>query len=300
MARGETLEQFSARPGAVTIINTNTPLQYDVPMANGVMDMARHGQVTFISPFVMAGASTPATMASSMAMTAAEMLCGLVLAQFTRPGAPVVFGNVSIPTDMRTGSPAYGMPDGFRAYLIGGQLARRYKMPSRMSNFSGSNVPDFASGFESAGSQYAMLMAGANVWMHLTGWVEGGLCTSYEKFVMDCELAQGLVHLMQPVEVSANSLALDEIAKVGPGGHFFGEQRTLETVETAFYRPMLSITQNYGAWMEGGGKTAEQRATAIWQEALANYQQPPLDAAIAAQMAEFVTRRKAEGGAAID
>jgi trimethylamine--corrinoid protein Co-methyltransferase len=132
------------------------------------------------------------------------------------------------------------------------------------------------------------------------GWTEGGLCTSYEKFVLDAEIVQTLTHLMQPVPITADALALDEIAEVGPGGHFFGTQRTLETVETAFYRPLVSTTQNYGAWMEAGGKTAAERATGIWQEALATYAEPPLDPAIREKLEAFVAKRREQGGAAID
>lgn len=299
IARGETVDQFAQRPGVFSIINTNTPLQYDVPMTFGIIDMARHGQPTLITPFVMAGASTPATIASAMAVTCAEILFGTTLAQLVRPGAPVVFGCASKNVDMRTGAPAYGMADMMRCTIIGAQMARRYGMPLRSSNFSASNIPDFASGYESANAVSSAIHAGANLLMHAAGWVEGGLCTSYEKFVLDCEIVQSVAHVLEPVEISAETLALDELAEVGPGGHFFGTPRTIGTVETAFYRPLVSSTQNHGAWMEAGGKDAAHRATAIWQEALNAYEPPPLDPAIAEQLAAFVARRKEAGGSPI-
>ena len=299
IARGENLEEFSREPGAFSIINTNTPLQYDGPMAEGVIDMARYGQPTLITPFVMAGASTPATVASAMALTSAEVLFGATLAQLVRPGAPVVYGCASMNVDMKTGAPAYGLADMMRCQIIGGQLARRCGLPLRTSNFSASNIPDFASGYESANAVQSSLASGANIIMHVAGWVEGGLCTSYEKFVLDCEIAQSLAHLLEPVTVNAGSLALADIAAVGPGGHFFGESRTLETVETAFYRPLISSTQNYGGWFEAGAKNAAERATAVWQEALAAYTEPPFDPAIRDALSDFVARRKSEGGAPI-
>lgn len=300
IARGETLEEFGQRPGVFSIINTNTPLQYDVPMTIGVMDMARHGQPTLITPFVMAGASTPATIASAMAVTCAEILFGVALAQLVRPGAPVLFGCASKNVDMKTGAPAYGLAEMMRCTIIGGQMARRYGLPLRSSNFSASNIPDFASGYESANAVQSAMAAGANLLMHAAGWVEGGLCTSYEKFVLDCEIVQSIAHIMQPVPINADTLALDELADVGPGGHFFGSPRTLETVETAFYRPLVSTTQNYGAWVEAGARDAAQRATGIWQEALATYTEPPLDPAIREELATFVATRKEQGGAPID
>jgi trimethylamine--corrinoid protein Co-methyltransferase len=300
IARGETLERFSERPGVFSIINTNTPLQYDVPMTVGVIDMARHGQPVLLTPFVMAGASTPATIASAMALNTAEVLFGATLSQLVRPGAPVVYGCAAMNIDMKTGAPAYGLADMQRCTLIGGQMARRYRMPMRSSNFSSANIPDFASGYESANASFAAMTAGANLLMHAAGWVEGGLCTSYEKFVLDCEIVQSLAQMLEPVQVDGGTLALDEIAQVGPGGHFFATERTISTFETAFYRPLISSTQNYGAWMESGGRSAAERATPVWQEALAQYVEPPIDPAIREALQAFVVQRKEQGGAPIE
>jgi trimethylamine--corrinoid protein Co-methyltransferase len=300
MARGETLDAFAARPGVFSIINTNTPLVYDTPMATGVMDMARYGQPTLITPFVMAGGSTPATIAAAMALTCAEVLFGVVLAQLVRPGAPVIMGVASKNVDMRTGSPAYGMADMLKCTIIGGQMARHYDLPLRSSNFSGSNVPDFAAGYESANAVSSALSAGVNLLMHATGWVESGICASFEKFVLDCEIVQSMAHLIDPVVVDDDTLAFDEIAEVGPGGHFFGSQRTIDTVESAFYRPLISITQNYGAWVDGGAKDAAQRATGVWQEALRTYEQPTLEASRLEAMEAFIAKRREAGGAPLD
>jgi trimethylamine--corrinoid protein Co-methyltransferase len=300
IARGETLEQFAQSPGVYSIINTNTPLQYDIPMTTGIMEMARYGQPVLITPFVMAGASTPATIASAMALNTAEVLFGVVLGQLVRPGAPAVYGCAAMNVDMKTGAPAYGLAEMHRCTIVGGQMARRYNMPLRSSNFSASNIPDFASGMESAGSVFAALHAGANFLMHAAGWVEGGLCTSYEKFVLDCDLMQSALHLIDPIEITSETLALEEVRSVGPGGYFFGTERTISTFETAFYRPLVGVTQNYGAWVEAGSKTAAERATAIWQEVLRTYEQPGIDQARLEAMTEFVARRKEQGGAPIE
>jgi len=300
IARGETLEQFAARPGVFSIINTNTPLQYDVPMTVGVMDMAKYGQPVLLTPFIMAGASTPATIAGALALNTAEVLFGVTLGQLVRPGAPVLYGCAAVAVDMKTGAPAYGLADMHRMTAIGGQLARRYRMPMRSSNFSASNIPDFASGMESTGAVCAAASAGAHLIMHAAGWVEGGLCTSYEKFVLDCEIVQTLMQTLEPVRIDADTLALSEIAAVGPGGHFFGTERTIATFESAFYRPLISTTQNYGAWLEAGGKSAAERATGIWQEALRRYQEPAIDPGIREALSAFVARRLEQGGAPIE
>jgi trimethylamine--corrinoid protein Co-methyltransferase len=300
LARGETLEEFAARPGVFSIINTNTPLQYDVPMTLGVMEMARHGQPTLITPFIIAGASTPNSLASAMAMNSAEVLFGVVLAQLVRPGAPVFYGCAAMPVDMKTGAPAYGWADMNRFTLLGAQMARRYKLPMRTSNFSSENVPDFLSGMQSTFMSYSALTSGAHLLMHATGWAEGGLCTSYEKFVLDCEIVQSLAHMMSPADMSRDAFAVDEIAAVGPGGHFFGTERTIATYDSAFYRPLVSSTQNYGAWLEAGGRDAAQRATAVWQEALRSYERPALEDERREAMEAFVAKRKEEGGAPLD
>lgn len=300
MARGESLEDFGKRPGVYSVINSNTPLQFDVPMTIGVMEMARHGQPTLLTPFVIAGASTPNTLASALALNTAEILFGVVLSQLVRPGAPVFYGLAALNVDMKTGSPAYGWADMHRCSIAGAQMARRYNLPIRSSGFSSPNAPDFLAGSETATSSYTAMAAGTHFLLHAVGWLEGGLCTSYEKFVLDCEIIQTLMHMMSPAKIDADELALDEIAEVGPGGHFFGTPRTIATYENAFYQPLTAVTQNHGAWLEAGSKSAAERALPIWQEALRTYEQPALDPSRAEAMRAFVAKRKEEGGAPLD
>jgi trimethylamine---corrinoid protein Co-methyltransferase len=297
IARGETLDQFAETPGVFSIINTNTPLQFDIPMTVGIIEMARFQQPVLITPFIMAGASTPATIASAMALNAAEVLFGVTLGQLVNPGAPAVFGCAAMNIDMKTGAPAMGFPDMHRCTFIGGQLAKRYRMPMRSSNFCSGNIPDFISGVESTASVFSALMAGANLIMHAAGWMENGLCTSYEKFVLDCEIMQMAGRILERTNITPETISLDEIESVGAGGHFFGTDRTIATFETAFYRPLISSTQNYGAWLEAGGKSSSERATLVWQEALRNFQEPVMERERIEALSEFVSRRREEGGA---
>ena len=194
MARGETLEQFAERPGVFSIINTNTPLQYDVPMTIGVMDMARYGQPVLLTPFVMAGASTPATIASAMALNTAEVLFGVALGQLVRPGAPVLYGCAAMNVDMKTGAPAYGLADMHRCTLIGGPDGAALPDADALIQFQRIEHPGFRLGtMNRRASVFAAMNAGAHLLMHAAGWVEGGLCTSYEKFVLDCEIVQTMI-----------------------------------------------------------------------------------------------------------
>ena len=300
IARGETLELFAARPGVFSIINTNSPLQYDLAMATGVIEMARYGQPTLITPFIMAGATAPATVAAGMAMNNAEILFGVTLAQLVRPGAPVLYGNAAKNVDLKTGAPAYGLAESYRFTHIGGQLARRYRMPLRSSAFCASNAPDAGAMLEGVAATWAAITAGANLLMHGAGWLEGGLCSSFEKFVLDVEVLQNMAVWLQPVKIDADTLALEEIAEVGPGGHFFGTPRTIATFETAFHRPIISTTQNYGAWLEAGGLDATSRAHRVYKQALAEYEPPPIADEIRMALDAFVARRIREGGSPLD
>lgn len=300
MARGLTREELRDTPSTYAIINTNSPLQYDGPMAGGVIEMARHGQPVLLTPFSLAGATMPVALAGAIAMSIAEMLAGLTLAQLVRPGAPFVTGAKTLNVDMKTGAPAFGSAEGNKAVVVGGQLARRYRLPFRASNFSSSNAPDAQAAWESQGTLWGAVSAGASIVMHAAGWMEGGLCASFEKFILDVELLQLMAVYLEPLRVDADSLDIAEIAAVGPGGHFFGTERTIAAYEGAFYNPLVATTQNHGAWLEAGGKDAAQRALGVWKKALAEYQEPAMDPAIAEALDAFVAKRAREGGAPLD
>lgn len=298
IAKGTTRDALD--PSTYAIINTNSPLQYDKAMAGGVIELARHNQAVLLTPFSLAGATMPTALAGAIAMSAAEMLAGLALSQFVRPGAPFVTAAKTLNVDMKTGAPAFGSPDGNKAIQIGGQLARRYGLPFRASNFCSSNAVDFQAGWESQGTLWSAMTSGAAIVMHAAGWLEGGLCASFEKFVLDVDMLQSLAAYLDPVVVNEQTLAIEEIAEVGPGGHFFGTDATLAAYEDAFYNPLVASTQNYGAWVEAGAQDAAQRAHLIYKKALEDYVAPEMDGARAEALDAFVARRTAEGGAVID
>jgi trimethylamine--corrinoid protein Co-methyltransferase len=197
---------------------------------------------------------------------------------------------------MKTGAPAFGTPEYTRAAMAGGQLARRYKIPYRSSNACAANAVDAQAAYESEMSVWGAVMGHANMIMHGAGWMEGGLVANYEKMILDAEILQGMGEFMQPIVVDDDTLALDAITEVGPGGHFFGVGHTLARYETAFYAPILSDWRNFETWREAGALTADQRANAIWKQLLVDYQQPPLDPARDEALKEFVERRRREGG----
>jgi trimethylamine--corrinoid protein Co-methyltransferase len=297
LAHGISPEEFRSRPFTYTIINTNSPLQLDIPMADGIIDFATAGQVLIITPFTLAGAMAPVTVAGALTLAHAEALAGLTLAQIVRPGAPIVYGSFTSNVDMKSGSPAFGTPEYVKAAFGAGQLARFLGLPWRSSNATASNIPDAQSAYESQMSLWGALFGGCNFVLHAAGWLESGLTTSYEKFILDIEMLQMFAEVFQPVGASPSDIALEAVAEVGAGGHFFGCAHTMERYRSAFYAPLVSDWRNAGQWAEDGAKTATERATGIWQSELKRYVAPTRDPAIVEALDSYVARRKEEGGA---
>ncbi len=296
IAHGITMEELRGRPSLFTVVNTSSPLRLDGPMIEGVIEMARMGQVVVVTPFTLSGAMAPASLAGALAQQNAEALATFVLAQLASPGAPVMYGGFTSNVDMRSGAPAFGTPEYTRAALAGGQLARRYGVPYRSSNANAANAVDAQAAYESQMSLWGAVMGNASMVLHGAGWMEGGLVASFEKFIIDVEMLQMMAVFLDGITVDEDHLALGAIEEVGPGGHFFGAAHTLERYETAFYSPLVSDWSNYETWAEAGALTAAQRANAVWKQALAEYEPPPLADDRAEELADFVARRTAEGG----
>ena len=296
IGRGVTTEQLRTEPSLYTVVNTSSPLRLDGPMIEGLLEMARMNQPVVATPFTLAGAMAPVSIAGALAQQNAEALATIALIQIASPGAPVVYGGFTSNVDMKSGAPAFGTPEYAQAALVGGQLARRYRIPYRSSNANASNAVDAQAAYESQMSLWPAVMGHANMVMHGAGWMEGGLAASFEKFIIDIELLQMISQFLVPLTVNEAELALDAMAEVGPGGHFFGAAHTLERYESAFYSPLVSDWQNFESWEESGSQTATQRAHMIYQQVLADFEAPPLDDAVSEELADFVARRTEEGG----
>ncbi|MCJ7558668.1 MAG: trimethylamine methyltransferase family protein [Gammaproteobacteria bacterium] len=292
IALGVDREELARRPAILCIINTNSPLQLDIPMAEGTMALARAGQVACITPFTLAGSMSPVTLAGTLVQQNAEVLFGVVLTQLVRPGAPAMYGAFTSNVDLKSGAPALGTPEYTKAAVASGQLARYYKLPFRSSNTNASNAVDAQAAYESEMSLWGAISGHANLVNHAAGWLEGGLTASFEKLIVDAEMLQMMAEYMRPIEVNDDTLALQAIEDVGPGGHFFGAEHTLQRYETAFYSPLVSDWQNFERWKEAGQQDTATRANRIWKQLLAEYQQPPLDPAIDDQLQDYVDRRK--------
>lgn len=292
IARGITVEEMANDPGVTTIISVNSPRKFDDTMAEGLMAMSRHGQPVAVTPFTLMGAMTPVTIAAALAQQNAEALFGIALTQLVRKGAPVFYGSYTSNVDMRSGAPAFGTPENTKANIASGQLARRYGLPYRASPTNASNTVDAQATYETQMALWGCTLGHANLHYHAAGWLEGGLCASLEKLVLDVEMLQHMMSFLDPIIIDEGTLAFDAMSDVQTGGHFFGTPHTLARYETAFYQPMLSDWQNFEAWELAGSKTATERATALWQQALVEYEEPELEPDRAEALDAYVSRRK--------
>lgn len=297
IAFGTTPQAMRDTPILLGIINTNSPRQLDIPMAEGLIAMAEHGQVNVITPFTLAGAMAPVTLAGALVMQHAEALAGIVLTQIVRPGVPVMYGGFTSNVDMRSGAPAFGTPEYAKAAQVSGQLARHIGVPFRSSNVTAANTVDAQAAYESQMALWGCITGGAHLVEHAAGWMHGGLTASFEKLILDAEMLQMMQAWLMPMDTSPAALAVDAISDVVPGGHFFGTDHTMQRYESAFYTPLISNWDNYPNWLERGSVDACARAAVVWRQLLAEYETPPMDAGIAEALDNYVARRKAQGGA---
>ena len=276
------------------LINVNSPLVLDETMLDAAHVYAAANQATVITPFMIAGASSPTTIAGLVAQSLAETLAGMAITQLVRPGAPVIFGFMMLGMSMRSGSPIR-YDETWKSMLIAGQLARRLGVPYRCGGSSSSSkIPDAQSGWE--GALYVMyaMLAGANFLIHATGTLEAGLVANFDKFLIDCDVLGATSRMMTSVDTSPDALAFDAIAEVGPAGNFLSCAHTMARYKTAFYMPTNSDCESFEQWTAEGGLDAAQRANKRMHKMLNEYQQPALDPDIDEALINFMDRRRAQ------
>jgi trimethylamine---corrinoid protein Co-methyltransferase len=284
-------------PASISLINCNSPLRWDDRMLDAQFEYSAANQPVVLTPFILMGAMSPVTIPAALVQQIAEALSGIALSQLIRPGCPVIFGSFLSNIDMQSGSPTFGTPESAVGLLCTGQIARHFGLPFRTGGaMTSSQVADAQAGYEALMTLLPTFLAGTNWVMHSAGWLEGGLVAGYEKFIVDVELVQMMQQEFKPLEIDEGSLAFDAHVEVGHGGHFLGAAHTMERFRTCFYRPMLSSSENYERWMRNGGVDANGRAQKIYQQKLAEYEPPPLDDAIRAELEDFVARRRTELG----
>jgi len=293
----ELTDPLTGRPKTmiISLINVNSPMTYDSTMLGALKVYARTNQAVIVTPFILAGAMSPVTVAGTVAQTLAEALAGLAFVQLLNPGAPMVLGSFASSVSMQSGAPTFGTPEPELVLYSMAALARRLGVPFRSGgSLCASKIPDAQAAFESANTLLPSCLAGVNFMLHVAGWLEGGLAMGYEKFVMDADQA-GMMHtLLAGVDLSPNGQALDAIREVGPGKHFLGCAHTQANFETAFYRSPLADNNSYEQWEAEGGSDMAKRANALWKKQLAEYVEPPIDPAIDEALLEYIAKKKAE------
>jgi trimethylamine--corrinoid protein Co-methyltransferase len=288
-------EAMDAAPAMTSLININSPLTFDGIMMGALEVYAKANQATIISPFIVGGAMAPVTVAGTLTQVLAEVLTGVAYSQLVRKGAPVIFGAFVTSIDMNSGAPTFGTPEAAHITYGAGQLARRMNLPYRSGgSFCGSKLPDAQAAYETANSLNMALLAGVNFMLHACGWLEGGLVSSYEKFVMDADQLGTLHHLAKGISLDDNAQALDAIREVGPGGHYLGCAHTQANFKSAFWRSELLDYKPFETWDEEGARDTQALAALRVKKLLADYQAPALDDGTREALEAFVARRKAE------
>jgi trimethylamine---corrinoid protein Co-methyltransferase len=290
-------ESLERTPATISLINVNSPLRYDDRMLSALLEYARANQALVITPFLLMGAMSPVSVPATLAQQMAEALAGIALTQLLRPGCPVVFGSFLSNTDMQSGSPSFGTPESAVGLLCTGQIARSFGLPWRSGGgLTASQTVDAQAAYEAMMTMLPTMLAGANFVMHSAGWLESGLVSCYEKFIVDVEILRMLHEEFTPLEISEETLAFGAHDEVRHGGHFLGAAHTLERFRECFYRPLLSSTENYERWNRKGGLDAAARASEIWKKTLEEYERPSMDDGLREQLEEYVTRRRTELG----
>ncbi|MEX2519377.1 MAG: trimethylamine methyltransferase family protein [Paracoccaceae bacterium] len=288
-------KEFVAENTVMTsLININSPLTLDGVMMGALEVYARANQATIISPFIVGGAMAPVSVAGTLTQVLAEVLAGVAYSQLVRPGAPVIFGAFVASIDMNSGAPTFGTPEATKILWGAGQLARRMNLPFRSGGaLCGSKLPDAQAAYETANTLNAALLGGVNFMLHACGWLEGGLVSSFEKFVMDADQLGALHSIAAGIDLSENGQAMDAIREVGPGGHFLGCAHTQGNFKDAFWRSELFDYKPFETWAEEGARDTEALAAARVKRLLGDYQPPPLDEGVAESLRDFVEARKA-------
>ena len=288
-------EEFVANNCCITsLININSPMTFDATMLGALKVYARAGQATIVTPFILAGAMSPVTIAATLTQILAEAMAGMAFTQLVRPGAPVIFGTFASSMSMQSGAPTFGTPEPALVLYGAAHLARRLGVPFRSGgSLTASKIPDAQAATESTNTIVATGLAGVNFCLHSAGWLEGGLTMSYEKFMLDADQLGMVQTFLNGIDLTDNGQGMDALRETGPGHHFLGSSHTQANFETAFYRSTVADNNSFEQWQSEGGLEAAQRANKLWKKTLAEYEAPELDPGVDEALQDFIGRKKA-------
>ena len=294
----ETIEEHTA---TLVVVNPLSPLVWDERMCDALLTTAEYKQALVVTPFLLAGGTAPVSISGSLSIQVAEALTGVAIAQAVKPGTPCLYGSFYTPLDMRTGAPAFGLPQGVLGMLAGAQLARRYGLPYRGGGaLASGNAVDGQAASEGANSLWATFLAATDLVLHAAGWLEGGLTASYEKFALDVEMCREFLKTAEGIGFTEEELALEEIEKMGPSGMYLESAHTMGHFREWLYMSPLFTTPDFNTWKAAGEETVDKRANAMWKKLLDEYEDPGIDEAVDAEIQEFMAKRREEIAATED
>ena len=287
-------ESIADKTVMTSLININSPLTFDDIMMGAMEVYAKNNQACIVSPFIVGGAMAPVSVAGTLTQVLAEALAGVAYNQLCNPGAPVIMGAFVSSIDMNSGAPTFGTPEASKILFGAGQLARRLKLPFRSGgSLCGSKLPDAQAAYETANTLNAALLGGVNFCLHAAGWLEGGLVTSFEKFVMDADQLGVLHSIAKGVDMSENGQAMDAIREVGPGGHFLGCDHTQRNFKDSFWKSGILDYKPFETWQDDGSRDTMTLANAKVKRMLSEYTQPAIDPGIDEALKAYIADRKA-------
>jgi trimethylamine--corrinoid protein Co-methyltransferase len=259
-----------------------SPLLFATDVTTLLIETCRQRIPVVLSAAPMAGSTAPVTLAGMLAQLTAEQLSGVVLAQLAQRGTPLLIGPIPATADMKTGRYLGGSAEFGLTNAAMAQIAQFYHLPIYNSaGMTDAKVPDIQAGFEKAMSAALAALAGSNFIHHAAGMLENMNAVAAEQFVIDNDILGMAMRLVRGIEVDDETLALDTIDEVGPGGHYLMAEHTLRHMRSEFYYPSAVVDrQGRDMWQEDGGLDARERARQIARDILATHRPEPLHPAV--------------------
>ncbi|MEE8480958.1 MAG: trimethylamine methyltransferase family protein [Desulfobacterales bacterium] len=277
------------KPRFISILCSLTPLTYDERMLGAIMEYAKAGQPQLISSLAIAGATGPVTLIGTLALQNAEVLAGIALAQFVREGTPIVYAGSSSNAEMHSGNLCIGSPEMAINTVSTAQMGKYYNLPCRGGGaISDAKIPGAQAAYESMMNLLMAEASGINMVLHTAGMLESYMTMSYEKFIIDDEICGMVKRIKKGYEVTEDTLALDVIKQVGPGGQFLDTDHTLKHFRSEFYEPRLSDRDNFEIWKAKGSQSTIENANKIWKEMIEEYETPELPPDIDKDFQKFI------------
>lgn len=281
-------------PVTMGLINPLSPLSYAHEMSASIIAYARRRQPVIIHNMIMSGASGPIQLPGLMALVNAEILGGLVLAQLVGPGTPVIYGSNSCPIFMKTGGAEICSPQSQWIFSAVTQLAGFYRLPCRTGgSLTDSHIPDAQALAEGAMTLMTTIRNGANLVLHSFGILGCFIGISFEKWIMDEELCAYMRGITRKYVVTPESLAVDQIIKVGSGGTFLTRPETARQCRTAFYQHKLFNKHDEAGWRKEGALDLVAKSQKIIESRIGGYQRPDMDPALVKDIDALVDKMKA-------